>query len=64
MQARNQVVGSAILRCIRNLLIISEINANVFKRYSTCSALTSKAALPGLSIVEISESSKKKEIKK
>ena len=60
MPAYKQVFSSAILWCIKNLLIISEINANVFKRDSTRWAL----ALCGLSVFKISESNKKKEIKK
>ena len=56
MPAYKQVFSSAILWCIKNLLI----NANVFKRDSTCWAL----ALCGLSVFTISESNKKKEMKK
>ena len=55
VQPHKPVVSSTISEWIKKVLAISGVNVGVFKGHSTRSALTSKAALSGLSVSDIFE---------
>ena len=53
MELHNTVAKPTVIRWVKQILIMSAINAVIFKPHSTCTVSSSHAKLSGLSLSDI-----------